>query len=77
MRINYLLYALGIVTKYVGIMLFVPILVAVYYKDFYSTVPFLSIGLISVIFGVLTKKIACKNCEISNLNDIKKSEALL
>lgn len=76
MRVNYLLYALGIVTKYVGIMLFVPILVAVYYKDFYSTVPFLSIGLISVIFGVLTKKIACKNCEISNLNDIKKSEAL-
>lgn len=76
MRTNYLLYALGIVIKYVGIVLLVPLLVAIYYKDFYSAIAFLCTGTLSIVLGICLKKIATLKTNISNLNDIKKSEAL-
>ncbi len=76
MRLNYLFYAIGLVIKYVGITLLFPIVVALYYKDFYSVLPFLISGLISIIAGYGLKKLGNLNGKIENLNDIKKSEAL-
>ena len=76
MRLNYLFYAIGLVIKYVGITLLFPIVVALYYKDFYSVLPFLISGLISIIAGCGLKKLGNLNGKIENLNDIKKSEAL-
>lgn len=76
MRLNYLFYAIGLVIKYVGITLLIPVLVALYYKDFYSVLPFLSSGIISIIIGSLFKRLGNANGRIENLNDIKKSEAL-
>lgn len=76
MRLNYLFYAIGVVIKYSGIMLLVPVLIALFYKDFYSVVPFLSSGIISILFGIGLKRLAVSKGNIDNLNDIKKSEAL-
>ncbi len=76
MRLNYLFYSIGLVIKYVGITLLFPIIVALYYRDFYSVIPFLSSGIISIILGQVFKKLSNANGEIENLNDIKKSEAL-
>lgn len=76
MRLNYLFYAIGLIIKYIGITLLIPIVVALYYKDFYSVLPFLSSGILSIIAGCGLKKLGNLNGKIENLNDIKKSEAL-
>ena len=73
MRLNYILYAIGLVLTYVGIVLLVPAGVGLYYHDYMSVGSFLSAGVISSLIGYIIKKIT-KN--IDNLNDIKKSEAL-
>ena len=73
MRLNYLFYAIGLVVKYVGIMLLVPITVALYYMDLSSIMPFLIPGIISIILGSGIKRLSNN---IENLNDIRKSEAL-
>ncbi len=76
MRLNYLFYAIGLIIMYIGITLLIPIVVALYYKDFYSVLPFLSSGILSIIAGYGLKKLGNLNGKIENLNDIKKSEAL-
>lgn len=74
MRLNYLSYALGLVMIYIGLVLIVPIFVALYYKDFFSILPFLTAGLLSTVIGLALRKL--NRASIDNLNDIKKSEAL-
>ncbi len=76
MRLNYLSYAIGLVMIYVGLMLLVPVVVALYYRDFYSIIPFLSAGILSTILGFGLRKYTPAASRIENLNDIKKSEAL-
>ena len=73
MRLNYLFYATGLVIKYVGFVLLIPITVALFYKDYSSIIPFLSTGLVSILSGFGIQKLSGS---IENLNDIKKSEAL-
>lgn len=73
MRLNYLTYAIGLVMIYVGLVLLVPIIIALYYSDFYSVISFLSAGVLSAVLGYAIKKPS----KVENLNDIKKSEALL
>ena len=73
MRLNYILYAIGLVLAYVGAVLLVPAGVALYYHDHMSVVYFLSAGIISSVLGYLIKKFTHN---VENLNDIKKSEAL-
>ena len=74
MRLSYLSYAIGLVMLYAGLVLLVPVSVALYYHDYYSVVSFLSAGVLSAVIGYGIRKLTGKNIE--NLNDIKKSEAL-
>ncbi len=73
MRLNYLTYAIGLVMIYVGLVLLVPVIVALYYSDFYSVISFLSAGVLSAVLGYAIKAPS----KVENLNDLKKSEALL
>lgn len=74
MRLNYLSYAIGLVMLYAGLVLLVPVSVALYYHDYFSVASFLSAGVLSAVIGYYIKKFTPQNIE--NLNDIKKSEAL-
>ena len=76
MRLNYLLYAIGLVIKYVGFMMLAPVPVAIYYHDMQSVIPFLVVGIISILIGIGVKNITLPESRVENLNDIKKSEAL-
>lgn len=76
MRLNYLYYAIGLVMLYVGLVLLVPVSVALYYHDYFSVVSFLSAGILSSTIGYCIKRLTSKESKIENLNDIKKSEAL-
>lgn len=76
MRLNYLLYAIGLVIKYVGFMMLAPVSVAIYYHDMQSVIPFLVVGIISILIGIGVKNITLPESRVENLNDIKKSEAL-
>lgn len=73
MRLNYLSYAIGLIMLYVGLMLLVPVSVALYYHDYFSVVSFLSAGILSAVIGYGIRKFTTS---VDNLNDIKKSEAL-
>ena len=77
MRLNYLLYAVGLVMLYVGAMLLVPSCVALYYHDYTSVAYFVFAGVISAVIGYFVRKIAFADAKPDNLNDLKKSEALL
>jgi len=44
MRLNYLANAIGLILKYIGLVMLVPILVAIIYKDYNSIYPFLTAG---------------------------------
>lgn len=74
MRISYLSYAIGLVMMYAGLVLLVPVIVALYYHDYFSVISFLSAGILSSILGYGIRKLTPN--PIENLNDIKKSEAL-
>ena len=76
MRLNYLANALGLILKYIGFVILIPILIAIIYKDYVSIIPFLSAGIISITVGHFLRKIVKNAYKIENLNDIKKSEAL-
>lgn len=74
MRISYIFNALGLICKYVGIVIAVPILVALYYNDIYSIKPFLTASVVSIVLGFVLNN---KNIKNDYLNDLKKSEGLL
>lgn len=76
MRLKYLLYAIGLIMSYVGLMLLVPVAVALYYHDLLSVTAFLTTGLASTIIGFCIKRFTFKDAKPDTLNDIKKSEAL-
>lgn len=76
MRISYIVNALSLVMMYIGLVLAVPILIALIYKDYHSIFPFFSAAIISVGSGYLMRKIVPKSTQLENLNDIKKSEGL-
>lgn len=76
MRLNYLANATGLVMKYIGVVLFTPIVIALYYKEFTSITPFAAAALISIILGYSLYKFVPNVSKLENLNDITKSEAL-
>ena len=73
MRLSYILNALWLICKYVGIVISIPILVALYYNDLFSVKPFLFASIISIVVGFALNNKFIKN---DYLNDLKKSEAL-
>ena len=68
MRISYIFNALGLICKYVGIVIAVPILVALYYNDIYSIKPFLTASVVSIVLGFVLNN---KNIKNDYLNDLK------
>ncbi len=76
MRLNYLANAIGLTMIYIGLVILLPIIVALYYHDFSSIFPFLSAGIISAGAGYIFRKIVPNATTLENLNDIKKAEAL-
>jgi len=76
MRLNYLASAIGLTMMYIGLVLLVPILVALCYGEYSSILPFITASVISAGCGFFLRKYVHKASELENLNDIKKAEAL-
>ncbi len=75
MRISYLSYAFEIILKSFALMVFLPVLVAVIYKQYNSAIPFITASVISLLLSYLCKFFHRKE-NIDNLNEIKKSECM-
>lgn len=76
MRLNYIANALGLILMDIGVVTFIPILVALYYHDWNSILPFFAAGIISLFIGNLMRKAVKNTSRAETLNDLKKSEAL-
>lgn len=76
MRLNYLANAIGLVMMYIGLVIFLPALVALLYQDYSSFLPFFYASVVSSSIGYSLKKIVPNAMKVENLNDIKKGEAL-
>ena len=76
MRINYLANAIGLILKYIGFVILIPIAVALIYRDYISILPFFTAGIVSIATGHALRKFVKDAYKIENINDIKKSEAL-
>ena len=77
MRFNYITSALNLILKDFGLVIFIPILVALYYKEYNSIFPFVIAGIIALTISFVMKKYLIIEKTESNLNDIKRSEALM
>ena len=77
MRINYISNALGIILTDIGIVTFVPILVAAYFSEWHCLLSFLAAGLFAIATGAIFKHIDKHYKGANSLNDIKRSEALI
>ena len=75
MRINYLAYAFEIILKYFGIILLIPCIFSICFKEYDSAVPFVITSFLSFFLSFIAKSIIGKN-KVENVNDIKKSEGL-
>ena len=74
MRLNYLAYAIGLTLVYIGLVILIPVIVALVYGEYASIVPFLTASIISMVIGAVLRKTVLPSPE--NLNDIKKGEGL-
>ena len=75
MRKSYLFYAFDIVFRSLSLMIALPALVSVFYKEYSSAVPFLFTAFLTLVFSFVCK-IFHRKANLENLNDIKKSECL-
>lgn len=77
MRLNYIANALGLILTDIGLVTFIPIAVAIYYKEWGSILPFFAAGILSIFVGDILRKVVKNASDTDALNDIKKSEALM
>ncbi len=77
MRLNYIANSLGLMLADIGLVFFIPILVAIYYQEWNSVLPFFAAGIFSLFVGDLLKRVVKKSSNDDALNDIKKPEALM
>ena len=77
MRLNYITSALSIILKDIGWVSFLPIIVALYYKDYNSFLPFIVAGIVALFLGFLLGNFGKATSGLDTLNDIKRSEALM
>ena len=75
MRKTYLAYAYEIILKCFALMLAIPIVISLIYRQFDSAVPFAATSLLAYVLSLLFRLYHRKS-GIENLNDIKKSECL-
>ena len=76
MRLSYLAYTFSLVMKYFSIVLFFPVIVALWYKEYASIPPFLIAVGTAVILAFAIKGSVSGAKNIKSVNDIKKSEGL-
>ena len=74
MRLNYIANALSVSMRYTGIVLLVPVAVALFYQDFNSVLPFLVASFVAVTIGFALRNLVPNTKSLENLNDIKKDE---
>lgn len=74
MRLNYIANAIGMVMTYIGLVILMPVIVALIYGDYKSLCPFLFASAISSGIGYILRK--TRSMGLESLNDIKKAEAL-
>ena len=77
MRLNYIINALSIILKDIGWVSFLPILVALFYKDYSSFLPFVVAGIVALLLGVVLNRFGKASSSLDSLNDIKRSETLM
>ncbi len=75
MRRTHLAYAFDIILKSFAIMILLPVIIAIIYKQYDSIIPFVSASAISFVLSLICK-FMYKSENIENLNDIKKCECL-
>lgn len=73
MRIQYILNALSLVLRYLSLIIFMPIFVAIYYKDWYSIIPFVVASFVSILISLIIRN---KRIDFEDLNDLKRTEGL-
>ncbi|MCQ2958396.1 MAG: TrkH family potassium uptake protein [Candidatus Gastranaerophilales bacterium] len=73
MRLNYILSSLSILLLGFGLMVFLPVFVALYYHESNAVMPFVYAGLISVLLSFVFNKFAGGR---QNFNDLRKKEGL-
>lgn len=73
MRIKYILNALSLILKYVSLVILLPILVALYFQDYNSILPFLVSSAIAFLLSLIMQN---KKIKFDDLNDLKRSEGL-
>lgn len=76
MRLNYIASALSLILKDIGLVAFIPLIVALFYHDVGSFLPFIATGFIALFAGMLIRKCFKVETGEDTLNDIKRSEAL-
>ncbi len=75
MRFNYLASALGLILIYFGIIILLPIVVAVFDQDYFSILPFISASIISIALSFGIRRLSPP--PPGNYNDLKSREGLL
>ena len=76
MRLNYIANALSVTMRYTGFVILVPVLVALFYHDFNSILPFVTASFIAIVASWILKRVVPEAKSLENLNDIKKDEGL-
>ena len=77
MRVNYVANALGLILMDIGIVTFVPVLVALIFQEWNSALAFLAAGITALALGDIAYKADKNRSKEDELNDIKRSEALV
>ena len=73
MRLTYLAYTFSLVMKYFSIVLFFPVIVALWYKEYSSIPAFLIAVATAIIMAFVIKRSVSGAKNIKSVNDIKKS----
>jgi len=76
MRLTYLAYTFSLTILYFGIVMLVPIVVALIYQEFNAIIPFLTASISAIFVSFVIKKIIKGTEQLKTINDIKKSEGL-
>ena len=76
MRFNYLLSASGLILVLIGLLMLIPVAVALIFGEYSQISSFIIPSFIAMICGQILRFAANKISKIENFNDIKKSEGL-
>ena len=76
MRLTYLAYTFSLTMRFFSIALLFPIIIALFYGEYTSILPFLTSAFSAILFSFIIKKSVKGTEKVKSINDIKKSEGL-